>query len=1000
MNTRFVSFAFSAALLIVAALAMPSGAGAFGVENLKWEQTTSQASAHPYAALSWERSGGEDEDIRDLKIDLPAGVFANPESANPKCTNTQFTSDACPSNSQAGELSVTVKAMGLLDLTINGSVYVLTPDANQTATLGVALRPEKLCILFVFCAVPQKIFLKTGATIRTYGDSGLTATALGTTSNATIGIPLVLFTPTISADITINKLKFTFYGRTGQFTTTRVCGGFLNLSCNDVVTAPQGPYFFRQTGSCMPATVKVTMVSRQGTTASRSVNYTPTGCDQVPFDPSFVADPLSKDGGEPTPIDFTLNVPEADLPVQHALPKLVDLDLPQGSGLDLVGLSGVEGCTEAQLLAASCPATSIIGNAEAFSKYLPGPTAATPGLSGNVYAMGVGTQVPIAVELKGRGNTVVIFRGVMGTRGDRVYSTFDRVPELPYRQITVHITKSVYKNPQVCGPAVTNGRLTGFNGTAPSGLGTVVDRTSSYEVVNCDPPPETEIVDGPPIVSSIVRPTFRFTSSIPGSAFQCRIDEDEFEPCTSPLQVEPLGPGDHTFEVKAINGPTPDPTPATYDFTTSTSGFVVTPNIDVSDYQARAHPDGVASFAISGGQPRSVSLRMPDGVAASLSARERCPLEDAEEGNCPESSKLGVGSITVDTFGGGSETAIGAGYLTEAPTAADVAGIMATADFTFGRGTVIGGAYIVNNGRNQYLTLRDVPQVIGTTQINATGITVELDGSTNNLMTNPSHCNESSWLSTGVDWEGNDAEIFNIPFQATGCENVPFRPTFSQTIDNPVAGQATGVRATVTLEDDDSGIKRMVVVEPPSIAPNFPAFGQPDDQCPPSAAPEGGSTFDPTVCPPQARVGTMAITTPLLPYVLEGDVYLIEASPIPWLGVSFTEPGISVRLTGITSTPKVVPTCNPLTTPGGCRTQIAVDFDEIPDVPIKRVDFVLDGPSRTGVGGITLSGKMLRVVSPTDPSCLPSSPAKVIMYPHSGGPPWESAPSVGITGCV
>lgn len=986
-------------------VAIPSGASAFSVANFNYVNSDLQASGHPGVSISFERRGTESEDLKDLLLDIPAGVFANPEAANPKCTSAQFNADACPANSLVGDVTAVVKAAGLLDLTIHGVVNVLTPADDQTATMGITLRPDKICILFVFCAVPQKIFLKTGVTLRTYGDQGLRTSTPGATSSANVGIPLVFFTPSLSLDITINKLQLNFNSRSGPSTTKRVCGGFLNLSCKNVVTPPSGPLFWRQTASCMPATAALTATSHQGAQASATSTFTPTGCDNVPFDPSITVDTQSKVGGEPTPLTFSLNIPEADLPIQHALPKLVDVDLPTGSGLNLEALSGVEGCTEAQLEAASCPATSIIGSANAFSKYLPGPTAAVAGLSGNVYAMGVGTQVPIAVELKGRGGTVVLFRGTMGSRGDpqlgdgRVYSTFDRVPELPFGQLNLTIEKPVYKNPSTCGTATTNAEITGFNGGPPSGFGTVVQRSSNYEVIDCDVEPDTTITDGPPLVSSIVRPTFQFESSVPGSAFQCRIDDEAFAPCASPHQVEPLTAGVHTFEVKAINGATEDASPAEYEFDVSTSGFTVTPSIVVSDTQARSHPDLTASFAVDGGQPRSVSLRLPEGFAASLSARPLCALEDAEAGTCGAASRIGVGTITVDLFGGGTETAVGEGFLAEAPTAADAAGIALKADFTFGQAIVIGGAYLVNNGRHQYLTLREVPQVIGTTQVNTRNITAELDGSNNNFLTAPSNCNESSWLSTGVDYADNDAEIFNIPFQATGCENVGFNPAVTQTLTSPVAGTETGVYATVTMDSDDAGIDTMRVNEPPSLAPNFPAFGTPQDQCPESATPDPDSTFDPLVCPEQAKVGSMEIHTPLLPYVLDGDVYLIEKSPIPWLGVSFDRPGISVRLTGVTSTPKVNPACNPIFTPGGCQTQISVIFNDVPDVPVTKIDFVLDGDPRQGVSGM-LSGKMLRVASPSDPSCDATTPARSFFDSHAQGPTVQRDQDITITGCV
>jgi hypothetical protein len=426
LNTRFLSLALSAAVLIILALALPSGAGAFGVANVKFEQSTLQASGHPTATLSFDRTGTEAEDVKDMDIELPAGVFANPEAANPKCTQTQFTSDKCPGNSQVGDVEITVKAMGLLDMTIKGSVYVLNPEPTETATMGLTLRPDSICILII-CAVPDKIFLKTGANLRTYGDQGLTATAPTSPNKSTIKIPLIIFTPAFDTEITINKVKFRFYDRTGQYVTKRVCGGFLNLFCKDVTTPPSGPYFFRQSAECSPKTIKVNLLSYQNVRASNTASYTPDGCNAVPFTPSVVINPHSKDAGVPTQLDFIMSEPETDAPIQQSLPKFVDVSLPKGSGLNLAGLAGVEGCTEYQLThpdpttGKSCPDASIIGRADTFSKYLPGPIVGgqpTAGLAGNVYAMGVGNMVPIAVELKGRGNTVVLFRGVMGTRGE------------------------------------------------------------------------------------------------------------------------------------------------------------------------------------------------------------------------------------------------------------------------------------------------------------------------------------------------------------------------------------------------------------------------------------------------------------------------------------------------------------------------------------------------------------------------------------------------------
>jgi hypothetical protein len=58
--------------------------------------------------------------------------------------------------------------------------------------------------------------------------------------------------------------------------------------------------------------------------------------------------------------------------------------------------------------------------------------------------------------------------------------------------------------------------------------------------------------------------TFGFTSTEPGSSFECRIDAKAFAPCTSPKKYK-LKKGKHTFEVVATDGAgNRDATPAQF----------------------------------------------------------------------------------------------------------------------------------------------------------------------------------------------------------------------------------------------------------------------------------------------------------------------------------------------------------------------------------------------------------------------------------------------------
>jgi hypothetical protein len=66
------------------------------------------------------------------------------------------------------------------------------------------------------------------------------------------------------------------------------------------------------------------------------------------------------------------------------------------------------------------------------------------------------------------------------------------------------------------------------------------------------PPPNTRITKAPKKQTSSRRAEFRFTSSFPGSRFQCRLDRKPFRDCSSPYRPT-VKPGRHTFRVRSID---------------------------------------------------------------------------------------------------------------------------------------------------------------------------------------------------------------------------------------------------------------------------------------------------------------------------------------------------------------------------------------------------------------------------------------------------------------
>ncbi len=79
--------------------------------------------------------------------------------------------------------------------------------------------------------------------------------------------------------------------------------------------------------------------------------------------------------------------------------------------------------------------------------------------------------------------------------------------------------------------------------------------TSAFTVDATEP--ETTIDFEPPAAGSDPRPSFEFSSSEPGSSFECRLDSaapGDWVSCSSPFDPGSLADGQHTFDVRAVDG--------------------------------------------------------------------------------------------------------------------------------------------------------------------------------------------------------------------------------------------------------------------------------------------------------------------------------------------------------------------------------------------------------------------------------------------------------------
>lgn len=94
----------------------------------------------------------------------------------------------------------------------------------------------------------------------------------------------------------------------------------------------------------------------------------------------------------------------------------------------------------------------------------------------------------------------------------------------------------------------------------------VVDPVCAFTAGKCRWP-ETIITSGPKGKIHATTVKFRFSSDMPGSTFECKLDQKPFKKCKSPKRYRGLKPGRHVFKVRATDTKgTVDPVPAKRKF--------------------------------------------------------------------------------------------------------------------------------------------------------------------------------------------------------------------------------------------------------------------------------------------------------------------------------------------------------------------------------------------------------------------------------------------------
>ena len=111
--------------------------------------------------------------------------------------------------------------------------------------------------------------------------------------------------------------------------------------------------------------------------------------------------------------------------------------------------------------------------------------------------------------------------------------------------------------------------------------------------------PDTIIDSTPALATNSTGASFTFTSTVPGSSFECSLNGAAFSACANPKDFARLRAGNHNFRVRATASGLTDPTPASFDWTVDTKA----PNTTISSAPAKITNNPQATFEFSSTEP-------------------------------------------------------------------------------------------------------------------------------------------------------------------------------------------------------------------------------------------------------------------------------------------------------------------------------------------------------------------------------------------------------------
>jgi hypothetical protein len=452
----------AASLLAAAALAAPAQASE-AIESFTTTTSNTQAGGHPDLSTSFTlASPGQPEAARNVIFNAPTGVFGNPYAIT-HCTSSDFALDQCPSDSQAGLITIRANYKGNPDFLLGTApIFDLEPQGEQTA-------------LFAFIVPTLNIPIDIPVAVRTGGDYGLRFTVSNITQ----------VTPLAGADLTF--WGFPALGGVGGHDEERFpkgvpgdpsnCPGLADASCLGApvpASIPVHPLTDNPTTCAGPLTTSLTVQTYQdpaNPTTQQSSYPATTGCDQEVFNPVLYASPTVNETDAPSGLNVELSAPQfLGFAASPSEIKSATVTLPEGFTINPDAADGQSACSDEQANfgsegPAQCPDNSKIGTFQIGTQALPAP------LTGAVYIgePKPGNQYRLFLIASGFGiNAKLVGSFKPDPQTGQLTAFFENLPQAPFEDFDLHLFASdrgLMATPTACTIYTTKAHFFPWNAT-------------------------------------------------------------------------------------------------------------------------------------------------------------------------------------------------------------------------------------------------------------------------------------------------------------------------------------------------------------------------------------------------------------------------------------------------------------------------------------------------------------------------------------------------------